>query len=328
VNVKTRPSFDTRLARETALPLQARELTTLQINVGKYCNQACRHCHVDAGPHRIAEQMSGETATQILDVLRHHPQLQTLDITGGAPELNSNFKRFVSEARSMRRTVIDRCNLTIFFVDGYHDMPEFLAANQVQVIASLPCYLEENVDKQRGSGVFENSIRALTKLNALGYGNADGTLKLDLVYNPLGPSLPPPQHILEAAYRQQLMQRYGIVFNQLYTITNMPIARFKHDLAQSGKLDDYMDLLVNSFNPAALPGLMCRSLISVGWDGKLYDCDFNQMLDMELHDSNCGHIRDFNFAALQNRQIRTAEHCFGCAAGAGSSCSGALTRAG
>jgi radical SAM/Cys-rich protein len=317
-------SFSDLLRDHELAPLKAYEISTLQVNVGKYCNQACRHCHVDAGPHRVAEQMSEEIARQCIDVLRKHPCIHTLDITGGAPELNANFRWMVSEARVLNRKVIDRCNLTILFVPGQETLADFLAVQRVRIIASLPCYSAANVDKQRGSGVFERSIAALRELNARGYGKTDSGLEIDLVYNPPGPSLPPPQAALEADYKRELQTRFGIVFNRLLTITNMPIARFKTDLQQSSRLESYMDLLAQKFNPDACANVMCRSLISVGWDGRVYDCDFNQMLDMPLLNSQVSHIQDFDVHLLQRRQIRTAEHCLGCTAGSGSSCTGAL----
>jgi radical SAM/Cys-rich protein len=312
------------LLRQHALPeLHATEVTTLQVNVGKYCNQTCRHCHVDAGPHRVAEQMNAETADLVLDILLKHPTIRTLDITGGAPELNANFRRLVSRARELNREVIDRCNLTVLFVPGQEGLAEFLALNRVHIIASLPCYLEQNVDRQRGGGVFQQSIRALRLLNELGYGRPNGP-EIDLVFNTQGAGLPPPQAALEADYKRELHTRYGITFNRLLTITNMPIARFKNDLQQSARLDGYMDLLAHSFNPRACESVMCRSLISVGWDGRLYDCDFNQMLDLPLLNPSLGHLRDFDLHLLAKRRISSADHCLGCTAGAGSSCGGAL----
>jgi radical SAM/Cys-rich protein len=315
--------FDDCLAHSGIDALRAERVATLQVNVGKFCNQTCRHCHVDAGPHRVAEQMTHETAEQVVSVLRRHPSIATLDITGGAPELNAEFRYLVTQSRALGRTVIDRCNLTVLALEAHADLPQFLAANHVQVMASLPCYLEENVDAQRGRGVFAKSIAVLKALNALGYGR-DPALPLDLLFNPQGASLPPPQTALEQDYKRELLGRYGIVFNRLLTITNMPIARFRDDLAGSSKLDGYMDLLEQKFNPSAAGDVMCRSLISVGWDGRLFDCDFNQMLELELNGSGGRHIRDFDLAELEQRRIRTGDHCLGCTAGAGSSCGGAL----
>jgi radical SAM/Cys-rich protein len=267
--------------------------------------------------------MTHATAELVVAALRRYPELTTVDITGGAPELNAEFRYLVTQARMLGREVIDRCNLTVLALEAHADLPQFLAEQRVHVIASLPCYLEQNVDQQRGRGVFAKSIEVLKALNARGYGR-DAALQLDLVYNPLGPSLPPPQAALEQDYKRELQARYGVVFNRLLTITNMPISRFREDLAASGKLDGYMDLLEARFNPAAAADVMCRSLISVGWDGRLYDCDFNQMLEISLENGQRQHVRDFDLHALQQRRIRTGEHCLGCTAGAGSSCGGAL----
>jgi len=320
-------SFETTLNSHGWVGLRAHEVTTLQVNIGKFCNQVCRHCHVDAGPHRLREQMSRETAELVVRVLRDHPSIKSVDVTGGAPELNPNFRYMVDEATEMKREVIDRCNLTVLFVSGQEDLVGFLADHRVRVIASLPCYLEQNADKQRGNGVFQQSIDALQRLNAAGYGRQGSGLELDLIYNPLGPILPPPQAALEADYKRELKARYGVVFNRLYTITNMPIARFRVDLEQAGRLDKYMELLEQKFNPAAVHGVMCRSMVSVSWDGRLFDCDFNQMLEIPLADACCRHIRDFDLHILERRRICTGKHCFGCTAGAGSSCTGALKEA-
>ena len=320
--------FKDQLARHHLPPLRAHRIETLQVNVGKVCNQTCRHCHVDAGPHRT-ESMSRETAEECLSVLRNHPSLTTLDITGGAPELNPNFRLLATEGRALGRHVIDRCNLTVFFIDGQADLPHFLANYQIEITASLPCYTLGNVDKQRGNGVFDQSIEALRILNGLGYGRENSALLLNLVYNPLGPSLPPPQPKLEADYKRALADSFGIVFNKLFTITNMPINRFKTDLEAHGTFDSYMQKLEANFNPAAVQDVMCRDLISVGWDGTLYDCDFNQMLELPLQlngtENRSAHIRDFDRLPTE-RAIRTGSHCLGCTAGAGSSCGGALTR--
>lgn len=315
-------AFERRLGEHGMHELRAHGVSTLQVNVGKRCNQACHHCHVDAGPQRT-EEMSLETVERVLDVLRRH-EFETLDITGGAPELNPHFRYLVSEGRKFCNRVIDRCNLTIFFEPGHEDLPEFLARHGTEVTASLPCYVMENVDQQRGGGVFEKSIVALQMLNALGYGGPDSGLVLNLVYNPIGPYLPPPQEKLERDYKRELAARYGIRFNQLFTITNMPINRFRHDLERHGALADYMDLLDGAFNPETLAGLMCRSLVSVGWDGTLYDCDFNQMLEMPVNQARPRHIRNFDHDLLCHRTIRTGSHCFGCTAGAGSSCTGSV----
>ena len=314
--------FADKLHQVGQAPLRAMEIDTLQVNVGKLCNQTCRHCHVDAGPTRT-EVMTRETAEEVAGVLHRYP-IHNLDITGGAPELNPHFDFLVEEARSLQRHVMDRCNLTVFFVEGKEYLPKFLARHRVEIIASLPCYLETNVDKQRGKGVFSKSIQALQWLNRLGYGRPDSGLLLNLVYNPLGPSLPPAQASLEQAYRDQLRDRFGIEFNRLYTLTNMPISRFLKDLLRQGAYERYMELLLEKFNPATVEGLMCRSLISVGWDGKLYDCDFNQMLELPLRTGLPQHIRDFDLQHLQRRRICTGDHCFGCTAGSGSSCTGVL----
>ena len=315
-------AFEQKLIGIGQWPLRAAGIETLQVNVGKLCNQTCRHCHVDAGPTRT-EIMARETAEIVVDVLRRY-DIGTVDITGGAPELNPHFEYLVREARALGRRVIDRCNLTVFFVEGKQHLPAFLRDHQVEVTASLPCYTQENVDKQRGKGVFTKSIEALRLLNDAGYGQADSGLLLNLVYNPLGPSLPGPQASLEEAYRQRLREDHGIVFNRLYTLANMPISRFLTDLTRSGAYENYMLMLEEKFNPETLDGLMCRSLVSVGWDGTLYDCDFNQMLDLRVNHGLPHHIRDFDAYLLSRREIRTGQHCYGCTAGSGSSCMGAL----
>jgi len=316
----------TRVLREngTAELLRA-ETTTLQINVGKLCNQACHHCHVDAGPKRT-EIMTAEIARRVMQILAESPSIATVDITGGAPELNPNFRWLVEESQRLGRNVIDRCNLTVLLEETQHDLAEFLAGRRVEIIASLPCYTAENVDKQRGKGVFEKSMEALRKLNGLGYGMPGSELRLSLVYNPVGASLPPPQAKLEADYKEHLREGHGIEFHHLLTITNMPIHRFEEDLQRQGKHDTYMELLKKNYNPATLHGLMCRSLVSVGYDGKLYDCDFNQMLEMELEQpGGAASVWDVEtFTGWAGRRIATAGHCFGCTAGAGSSCAGAL----
>ncbi|MFB3922489.1 MAG: arsenosugar biosynthesis radical SAM (seleno)protein ArsS [Terriglobia bacterium] len=315
-------AFDEKLVQIGQWPLRASGVETLQVNVGKLCNQTCRHCHVDAGPTRT-EIMTRETAELVVNVLTRY-NIPNVDITGGAPELNPNFEYLVNEARALGRHVIDRCNLTVFFVEGKERLPEFLRDHLVEVTASLPCYTEENVEKQRGKGVFGKSIEALRRLNELGYGQAGTNLTLNLVYNPVGPYLPGPQESLETDYHRHLQDEHGVVFNRLYTLTNMPISRFLVDLARQGKHESYMDLLVQKFNPSTLDGLMCRSLVSVGWDGTLYDCDFNQMLEMPVNHGLPKHIRDFDAFLLARREIRTGAHCFGCTAGSGSSCMGAL----
>jgi len=269
--------------------------------------------------------MTRETVELVLKILERC-DIPNLDITGGAPELNPSFELLVRGAHALGRHIIDRSNLTVFYLDGKGHLPEFLRDHGVEVTASLPCYLEENVDAQRGTGVFAKSIAALQWLNRLGYGQEGTGLILNLVYNPLGASLPPEQRRLEDAYRQQLGERFGVVFNALYTITNMPINRFRLDLLRQGAFERYMELLVREFNPATVDNLMCRTLVSVGWEGTLYDCDFNQMLNMSIDHGSPRHIRDFDVVALSMREIRTGRHCFGCTAGSGSSCQGALEK--
>lgn len=314
--------FEQSLAESGLYPLCANGISVLQLNLGKLCNQTCRHCHVDAGPER-REVMSQETMQLCLDFLAR-TDIPTVDITGGAPEMNPHFRWLVRQVRGLDRHVIDRCNLTILLAPGYEDLPEFLAEQKVEIVASLPCYLEENTDAQRGQGVFEKSLAALRRLNALGYGQPNSPLQLTLVYNPLGPSLPPAQSTLEAAYRRELARRYGIVFHRLYTITNMPISRFLEDLLSRGQLEEYMQKLIVSYNPAAAAGVMCRTTLSVGWDGRLYDCDFNQMLQLGLAPDWPQHIREANPDRLAQRRITTGQHCYGCTAGNGSSCQGAV----
>jgi radical SAM/Cys-rich protein len=314
----------TRL-RKTRFPTIYREkLETLQINVGYRCNQACLHCHVNASPKR-KEVMNWDTVNTVLTFLTQSP-VENLDITGGAPELNPHFRELVVRARSLGKHVIDRCNLTIIEQPGQQDLVAFLAQNQVEVIASLPCYLEENVDKQRGEGVFQASIRGLQKLNAAGYGKADHGLILNLVYNPLGPYLPPEQCQLESDYKKELRAHYGIVFTNLYTLTNMPIARFGSTLVTKGEFDRYMKLLYEAYQEENLQGVMCRTLISVDYRGYVYDCDFNQMLRLPLAHGikPRTHLRELLNQDVKGHLIRVADHCFGCTAGQGSSCGGAF----
>lgn len=314
--------FEEKLIQMGQWPLRASGIETLQVNVGKLCNQTCRHCHVDAGPTRT-EIMTQATAELVVGILRRY-DIPNLDLTGGAPELNPNFEYLVREARALGRHVIDRCNLTVFYVEGKGHLPEFLRDHHVEIIASLPCYLEKNVDFQRGKGVFSRSIEALQWLNRLGYGRPNTGLELSLVYNPLGPSLPPPQEQLEEAYRSHLGEQFGIVFNKLSTLTNMPISRFLKDLVRHGNYESYMELLVQKFNPSTVEGVMCRKLVSVGWDGTLYDCDFNQMLEMPINHGFPRHLREFDAFMLGRREVSTGAHCFGCTAGSGSSCGGTL----
>ncbi|HRQ66877.1 MAG TPA: arsenosugar biosynthesis radical SAM protein ArsS [Xanthomonadaceae bacterium] len=319
----TRPvRFQDSLAAH-GVRIDRRPLEILQVNIGKLCNQACHHCHVEAGPKRT-EMMAGATVERILGLLADAPAVHTVDITGGAPELNPHFRTLAAGARALGKTVIDRCNLTVLYEPGQEDTAEWLAAHGISIVASLPCYGPENVEKQRGKGVFDKSIEGLRWLNRLGYGQEGSALSLDLVYNPVGPSLPPPQAKLEADYKRELDQRFGIRFHRLYTITNMPIARFLHDLRRDGKLDAYMDLLVGAFNPHAAEGVMCRNLLSVSWDGRLFDCDFNQMLEIPLGAAPRTLWDIERLDQLDRGAIAFAGHCYGCTAGAGSSCGGAL----
>jgi radical SAM/Cys-rich protein len=303
--------------------LRAGGVTTLQVNVGKRCNQACRHCHVDASPLR-SETMTDGVLEACLDVLRRHDGIATLDVTGGAPELHPRFRELVGRAAALGRRVVVRHNLTVQFEPGQHDLPELFARHRCELVCSLPHYTEDATDRQRGRGVYAKSIAALRRLNELGYG-AGGGLVLNLVSNPVGAFLPPRQEDLERDTKAFLRQSHGIVFDGLFTMTNMPIARFAEWLRRAGQHDAYMRRLEAAYNPATLPGLMCRSLVSVGWDGSLHDCDFNQMLELGLGDGCPATIHDFDAAVLESRRIRTDDHCFGCTAGAGSSCGGALT---
>jgi len=307
--------------------LTRRTIDTLQVNLGYRCNQSCVHCHVAAGPNRT-EQMSDEVVRQLLTVLERR-RIATLDITGGAPELNPNFRELVRAARNMSVRVIDRCNLTILEVPGQEDLPAFLANHEVEITASMPCYLQDNVDRQRGKGVFDASIRGLKKLNALGYGVEGSELTLNLVYNPQGASLPPGQAELEVDYKRILGEQYGVRFNHLYTLANMPIQRFGSILISKGEFDRYLHLLRGAHRDENLDGVMCRTLISVDWRGFLYDCDFNQMLDLPALGRNGKplHIADLISAQLVGSSIQVAGHCYGCTAGQGSSCGGALREA-
>ncbi len=301
-------------------PLHRGALTTLQVNLGYRCNQACSHCHVNAGPTRT-EMMEAGNLALIPQVLAARG-IATLDLTGGAPELHPGFRELVRQARALGVAVLDRCNLTIFSEPGQEDLAAFLAQQGVTVVASMPCYLEDNVDRQRGQGVFERSIAGLRQLNALGYGREGSGLELNLVFNPQGPSLPPPQAPLEADYRRELADRYGVVFNHLYALANMPIQRFAAVLRQSGALEGYQQLLVNNHRDANLAAVMCRSLISVDWQGQLFDCDFNQQLGVSLPAPR--HLPDLLDWDPAGEPIAVASHCFGCTAGSGSSCGGAL----
>jgi len=305
-------------------PVQRAKLETLQANLGYLCNQTCEHCHVNAGPRR-KEIMEEATVRTVLAYLTAQ-KILTLDLTGGAPEMNPHFRYLVRQARALGVRVIDRCNLTILEEGGYEDMPVFLAENDVEIIASMPCYLEENVNAQRGMGVFERSIRVLRRLNALGYGREGSGLIMNLVYNPLGPSLPPPQAVLRETYKKELFARYEVVFNDLFTITNMPIQRFGSMLISKGKFNEYMLLLKDAYREENLEGVMCRNMISVDWRGYVYDCDFNQMLGLPLciDGKPRRHLRDLMDRNLDGNPVVVMDHCYGCTAGQGSSCSGSL----
>ncbi len=317
-------AFDKKI-QEHQIILNRVSVATLQINLGKLCNQACHHCHVEAGPLRT-EIMTEKTVDRVIELMKKSPNLKTIDLTGGAPEMNPNFKRLVIAARELNLEVIDRCNLTIFYEFGFSDLPEFLKEQKVHIVASMPCYTKKNVDMQRGRGVFDKSIEGLKQLNSLGFGIHGTGLTLDLVYNPGGAFLPGAQLKLEADYKKELKQFFNIEFNKLYTITNMPIKRFLDDLKRLQKYDEYMTLLMNNFNPHAADSVMCKSLVSIGYDGQIYDCDFNQMLEIPASNKkttlwDINRIEDFN-----DKKIALANHCYGCTAGAGSSCGGTLLK--
>ena len=314
--------FARKLERE-GVQLARTPLEILQVNLTARCNLACTHCHVESGPKR-REALDARGVTRLIELMDTAPALHTLDLTGGAPELHPQFRELVRAGRARGLKVIDRCNLTVLFEPGQEDTAQFLADSGAAVVASLPCYTRENVNKQRGKGVFGGSITALQQLNALGYGQPHSGLELDLVYNPIGAKLPPSQAALEADYRERLFDDFGIVFNQLFTITNMPIKRFLHELERDGELDAYMQLLVDNFNPRAALGVMCRNLVSVDWDGGLHDCDFNQMLGIELGGKRTTLWDIDRLDQIETRPIAFARHCYGCTAGAGSSCGGSL----
>ena len=317
------PRFSSKLRNQNNFPLSVKRLDIFQVNIGYMCNQVCTHCHVDAGPDR-KEIMTKDTMQQCLEAIKI-AGAHTVDITGGAPEMNPNFRWFIEELTKIGvDDIIVRSNLTIIVANkSYHNLPEFFKANNIHLISSLPCYSQENVDKQRGDGVFTDSLEALKMLNKVGYGHENSLLKLDLVFNPGGASLPGDQHSLELDYKKELQQNFGIVFNQLYTITNLPISRFLDFLVASERFEEYMEKLIISFNPNAVENLMCRNTISVSWDGNLYDCDFNQMLNLKIA-SSVQHIADFNVDALRDREVVVSQHCYGCTAGAGSSCQGTV----
>jgi radical SAM/Cys-rich protein len=316
--------FDTALKESQLFPLTANGIEILQINFGKRCNQSCKHCHVEAGPKRT-EMIKRETLETCLNILKVS-NISTVDITGGSPELNIHFKWFVEELIKLKKYVIVRCNLTIIFEPEQHDLLEFYSKHQVEIIASLPYYSKRNVDAQRGTGVFNKSIEAIRSFNRIGYGQDNSNKKLNLVYNPCGSFLPPTQSSIEIDFKRELYNHYGVRFSHLYTITNMPIGRFLKYLKNSGNYKSYIIKLINAYNSQAVPGVMCRYTLSVGWNGSLYDCDFNQMLGLNCNHDAPSHINDFNKGKLQTRRIVTGLHCYGCTAGAGSSCGGALVK--
>lgn len=315
------PAFEEKYKLTGEEYLKTREIEIFQVNLGKMCNQVCKHCHVDAGPDR-KEIMKKETMQLCLDALASS-NIPTVDLTGGAPELNPNFKWFVDEIKKMNKHVMVRSNLTILEANGFSDYAEFMANHKAEIISSLPYYKASFTDKQRGEGVFEKSIAAMKKLNSLGYSREGTGLIFNLVYNPVGAFLPAPQESLEREYKKELEKNFGVTFNNLYTITNMPISRYLDYLLVSGNYESYMEKLINAFNPVAAANVMCKFTLSISWDGYLYDCDFNQMLDLNLNHGAPKHIKDFNEKKLINRRIITGQHCFGCTAGAGSSCGGA-----
>ncbi|KAA3436926.1 arsenosugar biosynthesis radical SAM (seleno)protein ArsS [Rufibacter hautae] len=315
--------FQDKLEKSGLFPLKPLPAEILQINIGKMCNQTCKHCHVDAGPDR-KEIMTQETMQQCLDVLQENRHLKTVDLTGGAPEMNPHFRWFVSEIAALGRHVMVRCNLTIIRANKkYHDLPLFYKQHGVEVVSSLPFYTQDRTDRQRGNGVFEDSMKALQMLNEVGYGKEGTGLILNLVYNPAGAFLPPAQEALEREYKQALKERFNLEFNHLFAITNLPISRYLDYLLASGNYESYMEKLVASYNPVAAANVMCRNTISVGWDGYLYDCDFNQMLELKVNGGS-QHISAFRSEELQQRAIVVGQHCYGCTAGAGSSCGGAV----
>jgi radical SAM/Cys-rich protein len=316
--------FQQKLEAIGLFPLKPTSSQIFQVNVGKMCNQVCKHCHVDAGPDR-KEIMTRATMQLCLDVLEKNPSYKTVDLTGGAPEMNPDFRWFVLAIKKLDRHIIVRCNLTIILANKkYNDLPEFYKEHKVEVVSSLPFYTADRTDRQRGNGVFEDSIKALQMLNEVGYGKEDSSLLLNLVYNPAGAFLPPSQSALEKEYKDALLQQFGIFFNNLFTITNMPISRYLDYLLTTGNYESYMEKLLAAFNPQAAANVMCRNTISVGWDGYLYDCDFNQMLEMKVSSKESQHLSQFNSHTLNNREIVINQHCFGCTAGAGSSCGGAV----
>lgn len=317
------PDFSEKLSESGLFPLKPTGIEIFQMNVGYMCNMTCKHCHVDAGPDR-EEIMTRETFEYCLEAIRG-TDIDTVDLTGGAPEMNPHFRWFTEELSAMGKKVIVRSNLTILTTNKFGDLPEFFKKHGVEVTCSLPFYSKSRTDRQRGKGTYDKSVKALKTLNDLGYGKEDSGLILNLVYNPVGAFLPGNQKDIERDFRKELKRKHGIEFNSLFTITNLPISRFLNFLMMSGNLEDYMEKLVQAYNPAAAAGVMCRNTISVGWDGSLYDCDFNQMLQMKTMEPAGQHIRDFDLDKLNAREIKVNQHCFGCTAGAGSSCGGATT---
>ncbi len=316
------PTFESKIQEMGMQNLKPVGIDVFQINVGKMCNQVCKHCHVDAGPDR-KEIMTRETMQQILDAMKGMP-VKTVDLTGGAPEMNPDFRWFVEQLSEHGVEIIVRCNLTIILANPkYHDLPEFFKKHKINVVSSLPSFTARRTDAQRGDGVFNKSIEALKMLNAVGYGKEGSGLKLDLVYNPSGAYLPDDQEVLKQEFKGRLREGFGIEFNDLYAITNLPVSRFLDYLLNSGNYEEYMNELANAFNPEAAAGVMCRNMVSIGWDGYLYDCDFNQMLDLKLNHGAPNHIKDFDWNKVLNREIIINQHCYGCTAGAGSSCGGA-----
>ena len=319
------PLFTDKLASASLYPLPPAKPTIFQINVGKMCNQVCKHCHVDAGPDR-KEIMTKDTMQLCLSVLDNNPGFTTVDLTDGAPELNPDFRWFVEEIRKRNRHIIVRCNLTIILANKrFNDLPDFFKSHGIEVVSSLPSYTQDRTDRQRGDGVFKDSIEALKMLNAVGYGKESSGLTLNLVYNPAGAFLPPSQTSLELEYKTALQKDFGISFNHLFVITNMPISRYLDYLLISGNYVKYMDKLINAFNPAAAENVMCRNTVSVSWDGYLYDCDFNQMLDLKVSCTKSQHLSTYNGNEMETRKIVFNQHCYGCTAGSGSSCGGAVT---
>lgn len=315
------PTFESKIQEMGMDGLKPTGVDIFQVNVGKMCNQVCKHCHVDAGPDR-KEIMTRETMQQILDAMEGVP-VKTVDLTGGAPEMNPDFRWFVEGLSKHGVQIIVRCNLTIILANPkYHDLPEFFKKHNINVVSSLPSFTARRTDAQRGDGVFNKSIEALKMLNQVGYGKAGSGLKLDLVYNPSGAYLPDDQAVLEQEFKRRLKDGFDIEFNDLFSITNLPVSRFLDYLLNSGNYEEYMNELVNAFNPVAAEGVMCRNMVSIGWDGSLYDCDFNQMLDLKLNHGAPNHIKDFDWQKVLNREIIINQHCYGCTAGAGSSCGG------